>query len=105
MNQNKAQLVTGYWVRAKGLTKNDMPVQLRGRGVRIGDQLKIAVASSGSFQTIIKEAFGQSIDRSIFATAAHFQRLDQFFMKTQVKLTKPLHIVPAPAAAPPLLPC
>ncbi len=88
MNQNEAQLVAGDRGRAESLAENNMPVKLPDRGVRIGDQLKISVAGRGRFQTVIKEAFGQGVDRSIFATGAHFQRLDQFFMKTQVKLAE-----------------
>ncbi|CNU78280.1 Uncharacterised protein [Salmonella enterica subsp. enterica serovar Bovismorbificans] len=65
-----------------------MPVQLPDRGLRIGNELKIPVAGGGRFQPVIKEAFGQSVDRSIFPTGAHFQRLDQFFVKTQVKLAE-----------------
>jgi hypothetical protein len=65
-----------------------MPVQLPDRGLRIGNQLKIPVAGRDRFQSVIEEAFGQGVDRSIFATGTHFQRLDQLFMKTQVKLAE-----------------
>lgn len=33
-------------------------------------------------------AFGQVVDRSIFTTGRPFQRLDQLFVKTQVKLAE-----------------
>ncbi|EOG9874803.1 MULTISPECIES: hypothetical protein [Enterobacter cloacae complex] len=65
-----------------------MPVQLPDCGLRICDQLKISVAGDGRFQPDIEEAFGQGVDRSIFPTGAHFQRLDQLFVKTQVKLAE-----------------
>ncbi|WP_254912030.1 hypothetical protein [Enterobacter cloacae] len=65
-----------------------MPVQLPDGGLRIGDQLKISVAGDGRFQPVIEEAFGQGVDRSIFPTGAHFQRLDQLFVKTQIKLAE-----------------
>ena len=65
-----------------------MPVQLPDRGLRIGNELKIPVAGRDRFQSVIEEAFGQGVDRSIFATGTHFQCLDQLFMKTQVKLAE-----------------
>lgn len=88
MDQDEAQLITRNQGGAEGLAQNDMPVQLPDRGLRIGDQLKIPVAGHHRFQTVIEEAFGQGVDRDIFATGAHFQRLDQFFMKTQIKLAE-----------------
>jgi hypothetical protein len=46
-----------------------MPVQLPDRGLRIGNELKIPVAGRDRFQSVIEEAFGQGVDRSIFARA------------------------------------
>ncbi|MGG5415533.1 MULTISPECIES: hypothetical protein [Edwardsiella] len=54
-----------------------MPVQLPDRGLRIGNELKIPIAGRDRFQPVIEEAFGQGVDRSIFATGAYFQRFDQ----------------------------
>ena len=88
MVQHEAQFVPGNRGGAEGLAENDMPVQLPDSGLRIGDQLKISVAGGGRFQSVIKEAFGQGVDRGIFPTGAHFQRLDQLFVKTQVKLAE-----------------
>ncbi|MGG9067853.1 hypothetical protein ACQ9A7_23745 [Enterobacter hormaechei] len=88
MDQEEAQLIPGDRSGAEGLAENDMPVQLPDRGLRIGDQLIIAVTGRDRFQAVIEETFGQGVDRGIFATGAHFQRLDQLFVKTQVKLAE-----------------
>ncbi|MCS0522624.1 hypothetical protein [Enterobacter hormaechei] len=88
MDQDEAQLVAGDRGGAEGLAEDDMPVQLPDRVLRIGEQLKIPVAGRDRFQSVIQEAFGQGVDRGIFATGAHFQRLDQLFVKTQVKLAE-----------------
>ncbi|VGB99473.1 Uncharacterised protein [Klebsiella pneumoniae] len=88
IGQDEAQLIPGDRSGAEGLAENDMPVQLPDGGIRIRYQLKIPVAGRDRFQSVIEEAFGQGVDRSIFATGTHFQCLDQLFMKTQVKLAE-----------------
>ena len=56
-----------------------MPVQLPDRGLRIGNELKIPVAGRDRFQSVIEEALGRGVDRSISRPARTFSASISFY--------------------------